>query len=366
MPRPTKTQDKLPIPYLQILDEKGKLKKTLEPEIPAEELLRIYRFMRLARAADERMLNLQRQGRIGTFAPCTGQEAIVVTAACAMQDNDWYAGSFRDFGARLVLGEEISNSLVYYNGYEEGNITPEAVGGRLLPINIIIASQLLQAVGIAYAKKYRGEDSVVIAVLGDGGTSQGDFHEALNFAAVWKVPVVFIIQNNQWAISVPREKQTNSRTLAQKAIAYDMPGIQVDGNDVLSVHAAVTEAMDRARSGEGPTLIEAITYRLKMHTTADDPRKYRSEDEEIEAWTKEPLIRFKKYIEDKGLWDDAKEEALEKETLAEIDTQIKKFEALVDYKQDTPFEHVYGTSHPEIERQHREFLDELAREESDA
>lgn len=366
MPKTKTNKEEPKVPFLQILDENGKLDADLDPRIPDDELLRIYRFMRLTRAADDRMLNLQRQGRIGTFAPCTGQEATMVTAACAMTDDDWFAGSFREFGARLVLGEEITSALVYYNGFEEGNVTPEAVGGRLLPINIIIASQMLQAVGIAYAKKYRGEDGVVVAMMGDGATSQGDFHEALNFASVWNVPVVFVIQNNQWAISMPRSKQTHSRTLAQKAGAYDMPGVQVDGNDVLSVYAAVTEAMKRARSGEGPTLIEAVTYRLKMHTTADDPRKYRTEEEEAGAWAREPLIRFSKYLQDKGLWDEEKEAELTAENQAKIEAAVEAFESMTDFKPDAPFDHVYGSPHPEIERQRREFLDDLREEEADA
>jgi pyruvate dehydrogenase E1 component subunit alpha len=354
------------VPYLQILDEAGNLDKALEPDIPAEELLRMYRYMRLSRATDDRMLNLQRQGRIGTFGPSSGQEAVSVSAACQLRDDDWFVGSFRELGGRLVRGEKIAGQLLYYNGFEEGNLLAPEASKRLLPVNIIIGTQLLQSVGIGYTMKYRGEDSVIVAFMGDGATSQGDFHEAMNFATVWQVPVVFIIQNNQWAISVPREKQTHSRTLAQKALGYDMPGIQVDGNDALAMHAAVGEAIKRARDGKGPTLIEAVTYRLKMHTTADDPRKYRGEEEELEAWKKEPLIRFRAYLQDKGLWDDAKEEALDKEQQAEIEAAVKEFEAITDLPMDKPFEYTYATSHPELERQRQEFLAELKKEAGDA
>ncbi len=354
------------VPTLQILDEQGAVDPKLEPDIDAEKLLEIYRYMCLARVADERMLKLQRQGRMGTFGPSSGQEAISVTAACAMGKDDWFVGAFRELGGRLVRGEDIVNELVFYNGFEEGNVFPEATGGRLLPINIVIGTQLLQATGLGYAMKYRGEDSAVVAFMGDGATSQGDFHEALNFAAVWKAPVVFISQNNQWAISVPRDKQTNSRTLAQKGIAYDMPCIQVDGNDVLAVHEAVTEALERAYRGEGPTFIEAVTYRLMMHTTADDPRKYRPEEEEKLWWEKEPLIRFRKYLEDKGLWDETKEAALAEEIRQEVDTAVQRFESVTDYPLDEPFAHVYGESHPELERQHQEFLAELREEADDA
>jgi pyruvate dehydrogenase E1 component alpha subunit len=202
----------------------------------------------------------------------------------------------------------------------------------------------------------------VLSFCGDGATSQGDFHEALNFAGVWQAPVVFIVQNNQWAISVPRARQTRSETLAQKAIAYGIPGLQVDGNDALAMYRATREALERARAGEGPTLIEADTYRLMMHTTADDPRKYRSEAEEAAAWKREPLIRLRLYLEGKGLWDAARQEALEKEVRGQIEAAVKEFETPKTFKPDAPFDHVLGTPSGEIERQRREFLENLEKE----
>jgi len=358
---PRKQIAKFSVQYLQILDEHGQLDEKLEPRLSEEQLLEMHRWMRLARELDERMLKLQRQGRLGTFPPNTGQEAISVPVALAMQKNDWFVGAFRELGGRLVRGEPLTSTLYYYNGWEEGNILPDKEA-RLTPNSVVIGCQVEHAVGLAWASRYKGEDSATVCFIGDGGTSEGDFHEGLNFASVWKVPAVFIVQNNQWAISVPREIQTASQTLAQKGIAYDIPCLQIDGNDPLAMHVAITEALDRARKGGGPTLIEAVTYRLMMHTTADDPKKYRTEEEEKRAWEKEPLLRFNKYLRDKGYWDDAKEEALRAEVKAQVEEAVKEFESPKDWKQDEPFKHVFGTEHPVITEQHRDFLANVKRE----
>jgi pyruvate dehydrogenase E1 component alpha subunit len=353
------------VSHLQILDEDGNGDETLDPKIGDEELIRLYRAMMLAREADDRMLKLQRQGRIGTFGPCTGQEASACGAAFAMGEKDWFVGAFRELGARLMRGDTLVNYLLFYNGYEEGSLVPPEK--RLLPTSIIVGSQVLHAVGIAYAMQYRGEqDSAVLSFIGDGGTSQGDFHEAMNFASVWQAPVVIICQNNQWAISVPRGKQTHSKTLAQKALAYDMPCIQVDGNDPLAVYKATKEALDRARSGGGPTFIENVTYRLMMHTTADDPKKYRTQEEEEAWWKRDPLPRFRKYLERKGIWNDKLQTSLETEIKEEVEAAVKAFESLKDFKPDASFDHVFGTKHEEIEMQRTEFLELLEREGTDA
>lgn len=356
--------EKFAIPRLEVLDEHGNLDERLEPALSEEQLIGMYRAMLLARAGDDRMLKLQRQGRIGTFGPATGQEASVVGPAFAMSENDWFVGSFRELGGRLKLGEALADQLTYYNGFEEGTVRPGG-NGRLLPISVIVGSQTLHAVGIAYAMKYRGEKAAVLVFLGDGATSEGDFHEAMNFAAVWQVPVVFICQNNQWAISVPRAKQTKANTIAQKAIAYQMPGIQVDGNDILAMYRATKEALERAYEGGGPTLIEAVTYRLTMHTTADDPKKYRT-DEEVEQWlAREPLIRFRKYLENKGIWSEEKQSALDEEIKQEVEAAVQAFEAHTDFKPDAPFDHVFGTKHESIEEQRREFLTAIGEESDD-
>ena len=354
------------ISLLQILDEAGKVDKKLEPDLSEAELLELYRTMMRTRELDRRMLNLQRQGRIGTFGPVTGQEASTVGPAFAMGEKDWLVTSFRELGARLQRGEPAINSLLFHNGYEEGNSLPEGVG-RMTPISIIVGSQALHAAGIAYALRYRGEeDAAALTFFGDGASSQGDVYEAMNFAGVWNAPVVFICQNNQWAISVPRANQTAAPTLAQKAIGAGIRGIQVDGNDVLAMYAATKEALERAKAGEGPTLIEAVTYRLLMHTTADDPKKYRDEAEEQEAWTREPLIRYRAYLEEKGLWDKAKQSALEEELAAEIESVIQEFEAMTEFPPEVLFDFVYGTEHAEIAAQKEQFLANLSREKANA
>ena len=358
---PEKVLQEFSVPRLEILDENANVDEALEPDLSEEQLVGMYRAMLLARMGDDRKLKLQRQGRIGTFGPSTGQEACVIGPAFAMGKDDWFVGAFRELGGRLVMGESLTHQLVYYNGFEEGTVRPNG-DGRLLPMSVIVGAQTLHAVGIAYAMKYRKQKSAVLVFMGDGATSQGDFHEAMNFAAVWQAPVIFICQNNHWAISVPREKQTKSNTIAQKAIAYQMPGIQVDGNDILATYRATKEALERAYAGQGPTFIEAVTYRLMMHTTADDPTKYRTE-EEVEKWKhREPLIRFRKYLENKGYWNDDKQAALEEEIKQEVDACVKEFEERTDFKPDAPFDHVFGTRHEVIEEQRQEFLAVLGKE----
>jgi len=352
---PRKPVAKFVVDHLQILDEKGQVDAKLDPGLPGERLLEMYRWMRLARELDERMLKLQRQGRLGTFPPNTGHEAVSVPIAMAMGPADWFVGAFRETGGRLVRGEPLTSPLHYYNGWEEGNVLPDPAL-RITPISVVIGCQIPQAAGLAYASRYRGEDAVTVAFIGDGGTSEGDFHEGLNFAAVWKAPVVYIVQNNQWAISVPRAAQTSSRTLAQKALGFDIPCLQVDGNDALAVWVAINEALDHARSGKGPYLIEAVTYRLMMHTTADDPKKYRDEAEEKCAWEKEPLIRFRAYLGARGLWDDERERALAAEVKDQVDAAVRAFETPLDRADDIAFEHVYGTDHPHLHEQRAEFL----------
>jgi len=352
---------KFSVSRLQVLDEQGKVDAALEPALSGEQLMALYRHMVMAREADQRMLKLQRQGRIGTFGPSTGQEASICGTAMAMAEKDWLVGSFRELGARMMRGEPLLQTLVYYNGFEEGNYFEG--NDRITPVSVIVGAQLLHAVGIGYSLKYKGEtDTAVVAFTGDGGTSEGDFHEALNFASVWNVPVVFVIQNNQWAISHPRSKQTRSKTFAQKAIAYDIPGIQVDGNDALAVYRAVKEGLDRARSGGGPSLIEADTYRLMMHTTADDPTKYRDNETVEAAWKREPLIRFKAYLEGKGLLDEEGQAKLYAEIKAEIDATVKDLDEWKGGAADESFDHVFADKHPEIQLQHAEFLDHLKKE----
>jgi pyruvate dehydrogenase E1 component alpha subunit len=358
MPR-TILEPRFQVEYLSILDSDGNLDASLEPDIPPAELQRLYRAMLLGRRLDERMIRLQRQGRIGTFAPIKGQEASQIGAVSALGPRDWMVPSFRETAAMLWRGWPIEKLLLLFAGRLEGG--RPAPDQHDLPITIPVATQLPHAVGLAYAAQYRGEDAVVMAFCGDGATSEGDFHEALNFAGVWHVPVVFVVQNNQWAISVPLKKQTHSRTIAQKALAYGLPGLQVDGNDVLAVSVACREAVERARAGDGPTLIECVTYRLSVHTTADDPTKYRSA-EEVAAWErKDPLTRFSAYLQKRNLLEDGLEETLD----AEIGAAVQRFEAAGPPDPLTMFDHVYAERPPHLERQRAELMERLAEQAPD-
>jgi pyruvate dehydrogenase E1 component alpha subunit len=347
------------VEHLSILDEDGRVDEELLPEVPEDLALAMHRAMLLARRFDERMLRLQRQGRIGTFAPVSGQEASQVGAMAALREDDWFVPSFRETAAAIWRGMPLSSILLYTAGYNEGGAVPE--DAHDLPIAIPVATQIPHAVGLAYAARYRKTDQVAITFFGDGATSEGDFHEALNFAGVFATPTLFLCQNNQWAISVPREDQTRSRTLAQKALAYGVPGIQVDGNDVLAVLAATREAGARARDGEGPTMIECVTYRLSVHTTADDPSKYRDE-EEVEAWRRrDPIPRFQGYLKDRGLLSDGDAEGLEKEIGDEIDGAWKEAQDRMERLGDPTaiFEHHYAELPPYQKEQRKEMLRRL-------
>ena len=352
---PTKEID-LPyrVQYLSILDQDGQVDKLLEPQLSDELLLKLYRGMLLGRRFDERMLILQRQGKIGTFAPVKGQEA-QVGAAAALNPEDWVVPSFREIPVEIWLGKPMEIVLLYHSGYNEGCEIPE--GLNLLPISVPVGSQMLHAVGIGYAMKYRGQKSVVATFFGDGATSQGDFHEALNYASVYQAPVIFICQNNHWAISLPRNRQTHSKTLAQKALAYDMPGLQVDGNDVLAVYKAARDAAERARRGEGPTLIEMVTYRLSMHTTADDPKKYRTQEEVAEWEKRDPIIRFEKYLRDKQILDDQKIQSAAEEVKKEIGAAEHRWSEVVEKGVNplTMFDYAYAELTPSL-RDQKEML----------
>lgn len=345
---------------LSILDEEGHLDEELEPHISDDLLLKIYRYMVLTRRFDSRMIDLQRQGRIGTFPPVTGHEASHLGAIANLRESDWLAPAYRELGAELWRGRGMVSVLLYWAGMDEGaGVEPER---NDLPICVPIGTQTLHAAGIGYAIKYRGEDGVVMTFFGDGATSEGDFHEAMNFAAVWQAPVIFVCQNNQWAISVPRAKQTHSETIAQKAIAYGMPGTQVDGNDVLAVYSAVHEAVERARSGGGPSLVECVTYRVTMHTTSDDPKKYRSE-EQVRDWLKrDPLPRFQRYLLSKGVLSEERIEEIEAAVKAEIQAAVDEAEALLAREVDPlhMFEHVYAEMPPHLVEQREELRRELA------
>jgi pyruvate dehydrogenase E1 component alpha subunit len=276
-----------------------------------------------------------------------------------LEKDDLLVPAFREMAAEIWRGKSMVNILLAYNGFNEGGRVAEDRNN--VPIAVPVATQTLHAVGLGYAFKYRREKKVAMVFFGDGATSEGDFHEAMNFAAVYQAPVVFVCQNNQWAISIPREKQTRSKTLAQKALAYGMPGIQVDGNDILAVYTAAKEAVERARAGDGPSMIENVTYRMSVHTTADDPKRYRSE-EEVKEWEKrDPITRFQKYLQDKGLLDRDAVDSLEKEIKKEIKDVQKEFEQKGKELGDPldMFAFAYETPPPYLEEQREELRKEL-------
>ncbi|SDN17853.1 pyruvate dehydrogenase E1 component alpha subunit [Halogranum gelatinilyticum] len=325
------------------------------PDVDDETLLGIYEHMRLARRFDERAVSLQRQGRIATYAPLAGQEAAQVASAYALGTQDWLFPTYRDHAAKVVRGVPIESLLLTMMGHGDGYAIPEGV--NVMPEYIPIATQLPQAAGAAMASRYLGEDSVYCCYFGDGATSEGDFHEGMNFAGVFDAPVVFFCNNNQWAISVPRERQTASETIAQKADAYGFDGVQVDGTDPLAVYVATREAVRKARDpgpGEArPTLIEAVQYRFGAHTTADDPDVYR--EGVPEEWRdRDPIPRYERFLRDRGLLDDATEEAITERIEEQLADAIAAAESTTAESPGAMFEHVYAEPTPELERQRAE------------
>jgi 2-oxoisovalerate dehydrogenase E1 component alpha subunit len=327
------------------------------------EVLGLYRWMVLERALDERMVTLQRQGRIGFYIGSVGEEAAVFGAAAAMDPRDWLFPCYREHGAALLRGMPLATFLCDLLGNAgdvmKGRQMPchEAWRpGRFASISSPISTQISHAVGAAWAARLKGDDMVSLVWFGEGGTSAADFHAGLNFASVRRIGVVFVCRNNGWAISVPRERQTGSETIAQKAIAYGMKGERVDGNDLLAVHDAVGRARARAAAGEGPTLVEAVTYRLEGHSTSDDPRAYRPA-ELVEPWReRDPILRTRRYLVRRGALDDATDGKLRDEVRAQIQAALAEAEAFPARPPvETLFEHVYA----EPLRQQREQLDEL-------
>lgn len=329
------------IQYQQILDQNG----TIVQELPAfardaEEVLRMYRVMTLARTFDTKAVNLQRTGKLGTYASCLGHEATHVAVGAAMRPEDVLAPVYREYGTQLWRGVTMREILLYWGGDERGN--DFAVPRHDFAWCVPIATQTLHAAGAAMAFKLRGEKRCAVAYIGDGGTSEGAFYEALNLAGARSLPLVIVIVNNQWAISVPRSSQTATATLAQKAVAAQIPGIQVDGNDLFAVRQVVGDALEAARGGLGPTLIEALTYRLSDHTTADDASRYRSDQEVKEAWLAEPLIRIRSHLVKAGTWDDAREQALLRESSRLVEAAVAEYLAAPMPPTDAMFDHLFA------------------------
>lgn len=342
----------LSVDWLQILDPEGNVDESLEPKLDKETLEKFYSTMVLTRIYDEKALKLQRQGRMLTYGPCLGQEASQIGSAFALSKEDWFFPSFREHGVFIARGLPLKFLYMYWMGSEDANmmLTP-----KNFTVSIPVSTHVPHAVGAAWAAKIRKQNIVSAAYFGDGATSEGDFHEGMNFAGVFKTPTVFICQNNQYAISLPREKQTASKTLAQKALAYGFEGIQVDGNDVLAVYSATRAAVEKARGGGGPTLIECFTYRMGAHTTADDPTKYRKMAE-VEEWKKkDPIQRFRIYLERKGIWTQDYEEKLLREAAEQVEKAVEEAEAFKPSVENM-FKYVYQEMPPALKEQMDELL----------
>ncbi len=319
---------------------------TLAAPLPAwaqdpRELVRLYRAMVLTRTYDTKAVNLQRTGRLGTVASSLGQEAVAVGTAAAMRPEDVLLPSFREQGAMLWRGVRIEELLTFWGGDERGSNW--AGPGEDFPICIPVGSHAPHAAGVATAFKLRGEPRVAVCVLGDGATSKGEVYEAWNLAGVWRLPLVTVIANNQWAISVPRSAQTAAETLAQKGIACGIPGIQVDGNDVIAVREVVGQAVERARRGEGPTIVEAVTYRLADHTTADDARRYRDDTEVSAHWKEEPIARLRGFLVARGLWGKEQEEALLADCAREVEAAVEAYLARTPPSPTDMIDHLFAT-----------------------
>jgi 2-oxoisovalerate dehydrogenase E1 component alpha subunit len=303
-------------------------------------LISLYRAMVLTRVFDLKAVSLQRTGRLGTYAVSLGQEAVAVGLASAMRHEDCLLPSYRDNGALLWRGMKMEEILLYWGGDERGNCSSGPKHD--FPFCIPVGSHAPHAAGVAYAFKLRKEARVAVCLFGDGATSKGDVWEALNFAGVWKLPVIFVANNNQWAISVPLRPQTASETLAQKAIAAGFPGEQVDGNDVIAIHAAAEEAIAAARAGHGPRLIEALTYRLSDHTTADDAARYRPPEEVQARWKEEPIARLRAYLVSQNAWSKAQEEMLAAECQERVEAAVERYLATGPRAPETMFDHLYA------------------------
>jgi len=326
---------------IQILDEDGNVvNKDLVPDLSDEQLVELMERMVWTRILDQRSISLNRQGRLGFYAPTAGQEASQLASQYALEQEDFILPGYRDVPQLIWQGLPLTEAFLFSRGHFKGNRMPEGVNA--LSPQIIIGAQYVQTAGVALGLKKRGKQAVAITYTGDGGSSQGDFYEGINFASAYKAPAIFVIQNNNYAISTPRSKQTAAETLAQKAISVGIPGLQVDGMDALAVYQATKEARDRAVNGEGPTLIETITYRYGPHTMAgDDQTKYRTSDEDSEWEKKDPLVRFRKYLEGKGLWTEEKENEVIDRAKAEIKTAIKEADNTEKQKVTDLMENMY-------------------------
>jgi pyruvate dehydrogenase E1 component subunit alpha len=339
----------------QILASDGEL--VGEPPLDIEESRRLYRVMVAARLYDRKGTALQRQGRLATYAPFEGQEAAQIGCSAALRSDDWMVATYRDAAAMAFHGYPRTLLLLGRMGDERGGSPPEGV--NVLPPSITVGAHMLHAVGLAWAEKLQGRDRIALTSFGDGATSEGDFHEAMNFAGVYQTPVVFLCQNNQYAISLRRDRQTASATIAGKADGYGVPGVLVDGNDLFAVYSVTAEAVQRARSGGGPTFIEALTYRLGPHTTSDDPSRYRPDEEEKEWRERDPIERVRRYLEGRGVWSKEWQEEIEREESAAIEAAVEEAEALAPQEPEQIFESMFAEMTPQLREQQRMLIESL-------
>lgn len=339
-------------PLIQRLDEDGNLVGDLG-DVTLEELEKVWEEMIFLRNFDERAWNLQRQGVIGTYAPFKGQEATQLGAVARFQDLDWLVPTYRDWVASWARGVPLEHGLFFAKGHPRLGDLPSDV--RVLPAQVVIGAQTLHAVGVAWATKLRHEAACVVVTFGDGATSQGDVHEAMNFASVLRVPLIFLCENNHWAISVPLERQMAAETIAQRAVGYGMEGFRVDGNDYVAVTNLIGDLAQRARGGEGPFLVEAVTYRLGAHTTADDPGKYRSSEEE-DLWRKrDPIARIARLLEREGRLDDERVARVRQEAEAQVAEVLARFEAELEISPLVVFDNVYAELTPQLASERASF-----------
>jgi 2-oxoisovalerate dehydrogenase E1 component alpha subunit len=343
-------------PIIQVMDNQGELiQNEYENEISEELTRHFYRHLIRIRTFDRKAVSLQRQGRIGTYAPFEGQEASQVGTALALNEKDWLFPTYRDHGATMTFGHSLLNVLLFWKGRNEGCVPPE--GKNIFTPGIPIATQLPHAVGAAYAEKRKGTKNAAIAYFGDGATSEGDFHEGLNLASVWEAPVVFFNQNNHYAISVPMNKQMKTKTIAQKALAYDIPGVRIDGNDIFAVYFETKKALEQARNGEGPALIESVTWRYGAHTTADDPSKYRDQHEsDARRRNNDPIDRLMKFMTKKGWTDKEWMDSVEKECSKEVDLAVEELESYPSADPSVIFDYVFETPTWTIREQKEKLL----------
>ena len=345
------------IEVLQVLNEHGDVDEAMAPDLEDRELLRVHRAMVLARAFDDRMFKMQRQGEMGTFAPNLGQEACMIGQVQPLTADDWFAPSYRAFGAQLWRGWTMEGLLRLWAGFHDGFPPPEGVND--LPFSIVIGSHVLPAVGLAMGMKYRGSSDCVLANFGDGATSQGATLEAFNWAAVHDAPIIFVCENNGWAISTPIDRQSGTDSLALRGLGFGMPSIRVDGNDVLAMIQAVRDAAILARGGGGPTLIEAMTYRMSLHTTADDPKVYR-DDAEVEPWEERcPIRRLEIHLQRRSLLDAQSADTVREECDAEVLEARDRFRAMPPADPREIFDHLYGSIPPELQAQRDEYFRRL-------